>query len=128
MKYAFSMLSLYVSDIESAKAFYTEFLGMKIVPEFSGPSFVYLQPVEGTPIGLQDMTTLPAEIPAQGGGYEVNLEVEDLDQALQEWKAKGIEILVEITDMGAGRYFRARVAKSHVLCVFQYYPEVKAMM
>lgn len=127
MNHAFGMLTLYVRDIEKAKAFYTEFLGMKLLPDFSSPTFIFLQPVEGTPVALQPLETLPPGVPAQAGGFEINLEVDDLDAALQEWQAKGIEIVTEIADMGAGRWFRARDPEGHILSVYQMYPQVKAM-
>src|SRR6266487_6919153 len=125
--HAFGMLSLYVRDVEKAKAFYTEFLGMKFIPEFSSPTFVFLQPTEGTPIAMQDLNALPPGESAQQGGFEINLEVEDVDAALQEWKAKGVEVLSEVTDMGAGRWFRAKDPAGHVLSVYQLYPQVKTM-
>jgi predicted enzyme related to lactoylglutathione lyase len=127
MKYGFGMLGLYVRDVEKSKAFYTEFLGMKLLSAFSSPTFAYLQPTEGTPIALQDLASLPPGVPAQPGGFELNLEVEDVDAAQQEWKAKGIEVLTEVMDMGAGRFFRAKDPEGHVLSVYQLYPQVKAM-
>ncbi len=127
MKHTFGMLSLYVRDLEKAKTFYTEFVGLKVVAAVSGPTFIFLQPTEGTPIALQDISTLPAGIAAQAGGFELNFEVEDVDAAWQDWKAKGAEVLTEITDMGAGRMFRAKDTEGHVLSVYQMYPQVKAM-
>ena len=124
MNHTFGMLSLYVQDVEKEKAFYTEFLGMKLIPAFSSPTFVYLQPTEGTPIAIQEVTALPPGVPAQQGGLEINLEVEDVDAARQEWKAKGVEILTEVTDMGAGRWFRAKDPVGHVIAVYQLYPQV----
>ena len=126
MNQAFGMLSLYVQDVEKAKAFYTEFLGMKLIPAFSSPTFIFLQPTEGTPIAIQDLNALPPGVSAQQGGFEINLEVEDVDAALQEWKAKGVEVLSEVTDMGAGRWFRAKDPAGHVLSVYQLYPQMKA--
>ena len=79
MHYGFGMLALYVSDMEKATAFYTEFLGMKLIADFSGPAFAYLQPVSGTAIALQPLSTLPEGESTQAGGFEVNLEVDDLD-------------------------------------------------
>ncbi len=100
---------------------------MKLIPAFSSPTFVYLQPTEGTPIAIQEVTALPPGVPAQQGGLEINLEVEDVDAARQEWKAKGVEILTEVTDMGAGRWFRAKDPVGHVIAVYQLYPQVKDM-
>nr|HET6903327.1 VOC family protein [Ktedonobacteraceae bacterium] len=126
MKHAFGMLTLYVRDVEKAKAFYTDFLGMKFIPEFSSPTFVFLQPTHGTSIALQDLASLPPGVPAQPGGFEVNLEVDDVNAAYQEWKAKGIELVSEVTDMGAGLWFRAKDTEGHVLAVYELYPQMKA--
>jgi predicted enzyme related to lactoylglutathione lyase len=127
MNHTFGMLSLYVRDVEKAKAFYTDFLGMKLIPALSSPTFVFLQPTEGTSIALQDLAALPPGVSAQQGGFELNFEVEDVDKALQEWKAKGVEVLTEVADMGAGRWFRAKDPTGHVVSVYQLYPQVKAM-
>ena len=127
MNHTFGMLSLYVQDVEKAKAFYTEFLGMNFIPAFSSPTFVFLQPTEGTPIAIQDLNALPPGVSAQQGGFEINLEVEDVDAALREWKAKGVEVLSEVTDMGAGRWFRAKDPAGHVIAVYQLYPQMKSM-
>jgi predicted enzyme related to lactoylglutathione lyase len=61
-------------------------------------------------MSLQDLASLPPGVPAQPGGFELNFEVEDLDAAYQQWKAKGMEVLTEMMDMGAGRFFRAKDA------------------
>ncbi len=125
MNYGFGMLALYVRDMEKATAFYTEFLGMKLIPEFSGPTFAYLQPTSGTAIALQPLSTLPAGETEQAGGFEINLEVDDLDAAWQEWQSKGVEIVAQIADMGAGRWFRAKDTENHIIAVYQMYPQFK---
>ncbi len=50
-----------------------------------------------------------------------------MDAALQEWKAKGVEVLSEVTDMGAGRWFRAKDPTGHIIAVYQLYPQMKSM-
>jgi predicted enzyme related to lactoylglutathione lyase len=125
VNYGFGMLTLYVSDVEKATAFYTEFLGMKLLREFSSPTFAYLQPVSGTAIALQPLSSLPAGESTQAGGFEINLEVDDLDAAWQEWKNKGVEIVAEISDMGAGRWFRAKDTEGHIIAVYQMYEQFK---
>jgi predicted enzyme related to lactoylglutathione lyase len=125
MSYGFGMLTLYVRDVEKATTFYTEFLGMKLISEFSSPDFVYLKPTEGTAIALQPLSLLPAGEATQAGGFEVNLEVDNLDTAWQEWNAKGVEIVAEIADMGAGRWFRAKDTEGHIISVYQLYPQFK---
>ena len=126
MKHGFGMLTLYVEDVEKAKAFYTEFLEMQFLADFSSDTFVLLRPVSGTQIALQPLSALPPGTSAQPGGFEINLEVEDVDAAYQEWKAKGVEVLTEVADMGAGRWFRAKGPEGQVLSVYQLYPQMKA--
>jgi predicted enzyme related to lactoylglutathione lyase len=127
MNYEFGMLGLYVRDMEKAKAFYVDFVGMKLISELSGPGFAFLMPAKGTAIALQDISTLPADLQGQPGNFEINLEVDDIDTAANEWKAKGIEIILDVTDMGAGRFFRARDTEGHFLSVYQLYDAVKNM-
>lgn len=127
MSYKLGLVSLFVRDVPKAKAFYVDFLGMKVVPEFSSPDFVFLLPAWGTPIALQNAATAPQNLTGQPVGFELNLEVDDVDAALQEWKARGVEVLSEIADMGAGRYFRARDPEGNSLTVYQFYDQVKAM-
>jgi len=126
MNHAFGMLTLYVKDVEKAKNFYTEFLGMQFLKDFSNDTFVLLRLTSGTQIALQPLSALPAGASAQPGGFEVNLEVEDVKAAWQVWKAEGLEVLTEITDMGAGLWFRAKDTEGHVLAVYELYPEMKA--
>lgn len=122
MNHGFGMLTLYVKDVQKAKEFYTEFLGMQFLQDFSNDDFVLLRPVSGTQIALQPLSTLPEGESAQPGGFEVNLEVEDVNAAWQEWKAKGVKVLTEVTDMGAGLWFRAKDTEDHIIAVYQLYP------
>jgi len=126
MNHAFGMLTLYVNDVEKTKKFYTDFLGMQFLADFSNDTFVLLRPIEGTQIALQPLSARPPGTSAQPGGFEINLEVEDVNAAWQEWKAKGVEVLTEVTDMGAGLWFRAKDTEGHVLAVYQLHPQFKA--
>ena len=127
MDYSFGMFSLNVRDVKKAKEFYADFIGMQVIAQLSSDTFVFLQPKSGTPIALQDISTMPPELQVPPGGYEINLEVDDLDAAYREWKEKGIEIAQDITDMGAGRYFRARDTEGYYLSVYELYEAVKNM-
>jgi len=127
MDYGFGMLGLNVRDMKKAKEFYADFIGMQVIEQLSGDTFIFLQPKSGTPIALQDISTMPPELQVPPGGYEINLEVDDLDAAYRAWKEKGIEIAQDIADMGAGRYFRARDSEGYYLSVYQLYDEVKNM-
>ncbi len=127
MDYGLGMVSLYVRDIQKTKEFYADFLGMKVIQQLSGDNFVFLQPASGTAIALQDMSALPAGMQAQPGGIELNLEVDDVDAAYREWKEKGVEIVSDVADMGAGRFFQARDTEGYILSVYQLYDMVKNM-
>ena len=51
------LLMLLVRDVPRSKAFYTEYLGLEAVPEFSSDEFVMLRSRNGgTLIALQDAT------------------------------------------------------------------------
>jgi catechol 2,3-dioxygenase-like lactoylglutathione lyase family enzyme len=127
MSYKLGLVSLFVRDVPKAQAFYEGFLGMRVVPEFSNADFVFLLPAGGTPIALQNVTTVPQELTGQPVGFELNLEVDDVEAALQAWQAGGITIVSEIADMGAGKYFRARDPEGNSLTVYQFYDQIKAM-
>src|SRR5438067_611193 len=105
MSYSLGMVSLFVRDVPKVRAFYVDFLGMQVVPEFSSPDFVFLLPAWGTPIALQNAATVPQHLTGRSGGFELNLEVDDVDATWHEWKARGVEGLSEVADMGAGRAF-----------------------
>ena len=125
MKHGFGMLTLYVKDMQRAKEFYTEFLGMQFVARFSSDHFVLLRPVSGTQIALLPLSALREWVVPEPGGVEVNLEVEDVNEAWQEWKAKGVEVLTEVTDMKEGLWFHAKDPDGHIIAVYQLYPEFK---
>ena len=122
------LLMLLVEDLPGAKAFYTENLGLEVVAEFSGDDFVLLRSGSGgTNIALQDATKQTYGVPLAHGGIIAGFEVEDADAVYQQWKAKSIEIMGEVFDMGAGRSFTARDPEGHYIQVFHLYPQVREM-
>jgi predicted enzyme related to lactoylglutathione lyase len=76
---------------------------------------------------LQDATKETYGVPLAHGGIIPGFEVEDADATYQQWKAKSIEILGEVTDMGAGRNFTAKDPEGHYIQVFHLYPQVRDM-
>ena len=122
------LLMLLVKDVPAAKAFYTENLGLEAVQEFSGAEFVLLRSRSGgTNIALQDATKETYGVPQAHGGIIAGFEVDDADATYQQWKAKSIEIIGEVIDMGAGRTFTARDPEGHYIQVFHLYPQVREM-
>ncbi len=125
MTFKLGIVTLFVHDMKKAKDFYISLLGLEEVPEFSNDTFAFLRLAAGTPIVLWDVATLPPGITGSPGGVALGLEVEDVDAVWNEWKAKGVEVVSEVEDMGAGRSFRAKDPEGHRLSVSQMYKEVQ---
>lgn len=121
MSYKVGMLSIYVRDVAQATKFYTDVLGFQLQPQFSNESFALGQLAGGPNLALRSHDQLPAGTPATPGGVEINFEVEDIQAAWQDWKAKEVKGLTDITDMGAGLNFSAKDPDGHALNVYQLY-------
>ncbi len=127
MDYSTGLIQLYVRDIARAQVFYTDVLGMRVLSQFSGPTFVFLQPPSGTPIALVDAATVAPGTNVQPGGFNLGFAVDDVRAAHADWKALGIESVSDITDMGAGEMFTAYGPDGHELNVHQLYSSMLAM-
>src|SRR5437762_9357596 len=113
------LLMLLVRDLAASKAFYTEYLGFEVVKEFSGDDFIMLHSSSGgTDLALQDANKDTYGVPQAHGGIIPNFMVEDADATHQQWKAKSIEVLSEVTDMGAGRMFTAKDPEGHYISIY----------
>jgi predicted enzyme related to lactoylglutathione lyase len=122
------LLMLLVKDVPRAKAFYTEYLGLEVVTQFSSDEFVMLRSRNGgTLIALQDATKETYGVPLAHGGIIPGFEVEDADAVYQQWKSKSVEIVGEIIDIGAGHSFTAKDPEGHYIQVFHLYPQVRDM-
>ena len=113
---------LYVRDLNKAKAFYTETLGLTVVEEVSGPTFVTLRPANGSLLGLQDKSAarFPPKDEKNAGSMELSFEVDDVDGTWKRWKEKGVEIVAEPVDLPFGRYFLAKDPDGHYLSVYRF--------
>ncbi|MDP9371394.1 MAG: VOC family protein [Chloroflexota bacterium] len=119
MSYALGIVNLFVRDLERAKAFYTQTLGLPVIAELSGPTFVALRLAHGSPIALQSAATVPPGLAGEPGGVEIGLEVEDVDSVWRDWTAKGVRVLEEPHDQPFGRTFRARDPEGYLLNVYR---------
>lgn len=117
MSYRLDIVNLFVRDMQGAKAFYTETLGLPVIEEMSDTNFVALRPAAGSPITLQDAATLPPGVVVQPGGMELGLAVDDVDAVWREWTAKGVRPLSEPMDLPFGRTFLASDPEGHLLRV-----------
>ena len=87
-----------VKDLIAAKSFYTENLGFDVV--FSGDWYIHLVAQSGVQVGfmLPDQPTQPPifQEPLSGKGVILSLEVDDVDAAFAEARAKSLHIVFEL--------------------------------
>lgn len=116
---------VYVRDLDKAKAFYTETLGLTVVEALSGPTFVTLRPADGAMIGLQDSAAsrLPPGREDRPGSVELSFAVDDVDGTWKRWKEKGVEFVIDPSDLPFGRYFLAKDPEGHYLSVYRFHQQ-----
>lgn len=125
MVYKIGMLSIFVRDVAQSTKFYTDVFGFTLQEQFSNEAFALGELAGGPTIALRSLDQLPAGAAAKPGGIEINFEVEDIESAWQDWKAKDISGLTEVSDMGAGLNFSAKDPDGHCLNVYQLYDFMK---
>jgi len=113
---------LYVNDMDKAKAFYSEVLGLTIVESISSPHFVTFRSQAGSLLSLQDnaMAKFPPKLETQGGSIEVSFAVDDVDSTWKHWKESGVNMVSEPEDLPFGRYFMAKDPDGHYLSVYRF--------
>jgi len=97
-----------VKDLDAAKSFYTEKFGFDIA--FSGDWYIHLVSKLSIQIGflLSDQPTQPPifQIPYDGRGVIVSLEVDDTDVAFAVAKSSSLNIILELrSEDWAQRHF-----------------------
>jgi predicted enzyme related to lactoylglutathione lyase len=112
---------LYMRDMTASKAFYTDVLGLTVVEELSGPSFVALRGDGGALLALQDKATakFPPKDEEHAGGVELSFAVDDVDGTWRRWQARGVTLVTEPMDLPFGRYFMARDPEGYYLSVYR---------
>lgn len=119
------LVMLVVDDVPRCTAFYTELLGFEVIKEFSSAGFVFLHSsAGGANLALQDASAQTYGIPLTHGGLALGFAVEDADATCRDWQSKSVEILEEVSDMGAGRMFAARDPAGNAIQVYHLYPQV----
>jgi len=113
VSYRFNHRHLIVDDVPKTVAFYEGTLGAKKVREmeFRGIPIVHLE-LEGLPL------TISQQIHA-GVGDHIGLAVDDFEMAVTELRAKGVEFIVEPTDMGFAKFAFIKDAAGTTLEVIQ---------
>jgi catechol 2,3-dioxygenase-like lactoylglutathione lyase family enzyme len=125
MSKSLGLVTLYCRDLERARAFYTETLGLAIAPEFTGPEFIFLA-LGSAGIALRPLSAALEGAQAGSGSIELTILVDDVDATYADLTAKGVDIRTEIGDVGAGRAFFVRDPEGHMLAFAQLYEAVKA--
>ena len=113
---------VYVRDMEKAKAFYMDVLGMTVMEALSSASFVTLRPTSGSLVALQDKAAakFPPGLEEHAGSVELSFEVDDVDATWQRWKEQGVELVSTPIDLPFGRYFMARDPEGHYLSAYRF--------
>ena len=112
--YSFNHRHLVVDDVPKTAAFYEGTLGAKRVQEME---------FRGIPIVRLELDGLPLTISQQihaGVGDHIGLAVDDFEAAVTELRNKGVEFLVEPTDMGFAKFAFIKDAAGTTLEVIQY--------
>jgi hypothetical protein len=87
--------------------------------DMSDGGFISLALAGGSALSLFDVAKgLPTGVSAEPGGCELDIEVEDLDAAYQDWQAKGVTDLGEIFSIGIGRQFYGKDPDGHCLAIY----------
>ena len=113
---------LYVRDMEKAKAFYTDILGLTVVDAVSGPNFVALRSDGGSLVALQDKkaSLFPPGQEEQPGSIELSFEVDDVDATWNRWKEQGVALVSEPVDLPFGRYCMVKDPDGHYLSAYRF--------
>ncbi len=115
MKYRLGMVILHVQDFERSRSFYTNTLGLPIIPEYSNDHFVVVQPAGDAQIGI----TAAPDTTHGSSSIELAMEVSDVDSIYREWKAQGVTLLTEPANFPFGRAFDAQDPDGNRLSIFK---------
>jgi catechol 2,3-dioxygenase-like lactoylglutathione lyase family enzyme len=119
MSFKVGTIMLYVSDVARSKEFYTRVLNAKVLPDFASEGFAMLQLPDSPPLALFDASQgLPPGVSASPGGFELDIEVEDIEAIYKDWQAKNVELITEIFGQGAVRLFYAKDPDGHPLAIY----------
>ena len=110
---------LYVESPAVSAAFYQKLIGRPPVEQ--SPTFAMFAMESGMMLGLWSRHTVEPAAAAAGGGGEIAVTVRDaaaVDATHTDWKALGLRILQEPTNLDFGRTFVALDPDGHRLRVF----------
>jgi len=114
-----NFMLLYVDSPEASQRFYSTLLRRE--PVEASPTFVLFALESGLMLGLWSRHTVQPVPTASAGGTEVGIAVENaaaVGTAYADWKARGIAIAQEPTEMDFGTTFVGLDPDGHRLRVF----------
>jgi catechol 2,3-dioxygenase-like lactoylglutathione lyase family enzyme len=107
---------LHVHDIEAAKGFYTDYLGLSTEEFNLGWVARYTSPETGAHLQLVSTDATAPEVPV------ISVHVDDIDAAHEQACSLGYEIVHPLTDEAWGvRRFFVRAPDGNVINVVQYH-------
>ncbi len=110
---------LYVKDLQKAKKFYTEVVGLPVDEARGDSQFIVLRPTEGSLLALEDITASPVGKATAQRSTELAFAVDDADAVWKRWKERGVEMVTELEDKPFGRTFTAKDPDGYFLTPYQ---------
>jgi predicted enzyme related to lactoylglutathione lyase len=114
-----NFMILYVDSPKASGDFYAALFGRG--PVEASPTFVMFALESGLMLGLWSRSGVKPAPSAAGGGSEIGITVDHaaaVDTVCAAWKARGVRIAQEPTDMDFGRTFVGLDPDGHRLRVF----------
>lgn len=109
-----NFVMVHVNDIEEARNFYTEKLGLEV--EDVAPNFVQFKQQGGATFAISHEPTIS---PAQGNDIELWWFVDNADAVYAELRNRGVEIAQEPEDEPFGRTFAIKDPSGNTLYMLQ---------
>lgn len=121
------------ADVAAARDFYTAFLGLRVNADLGW--FVGLELRDGEDVTLElslcaaDHDSVPAPMRETARGLVIAIGSSGVDSVCEDWRARGVEILLEpVSEPWGQRHFYARAPDGVCVDVFEPCPPDPAWM
>ena len=112
------VITVFVENVERARKFYTEVVGLEEIEEISTPGEVVLRSFRGPLIILQFDAEV-SRLMVQPFGTELGFVAPDLEVAWSRWQNADAVVLIELHDYPLGRTFSGRSPSGHLLRFYE---------
>lgn len=109
---------LYVRDVEKAKAFYTDFVGLPVDAQQSDANFVIFKTDNGSLFALEDVAISDGDKSGKPGSVEIGFRMNGVDGIWKGWKAQGIQMVTDPATKPFGRTFTAKDPDGHYVTIY----------